>query len=144
MNTIIQNELNEFEKYHKNIYNLYFHVICGFIFMAFLFSSTKYSNILLILYSCLILFTIYNISITCIIFVGLFGIIYLVKKYKLQNQTAFFLFLIFYFLPDLSHYLTNEPPMLNMNTTPISLFANVFYLLPFSLYLIPKSLYLNQ
>lgn len=30
MNTIIKKEFIEFEKYHKNIYNIYFHVLCGF------------------------------------------------------------------------------------------------------------------
>ena len=30
-------EFVEFEKYHKNVYNIYFHVACGFVFMTFLF-----------------------------------------------------------------------------------------------------------
>lgn len=36
MNTIIKNEFIAFETYHKNIYNIYFHIVCGFIFMTFL------------------------------------------------------------------------------------------------------------
>ena len=34
---MIKEEFNDFEKYHKNKYNLYFHIFCGFIFMTFLF-----------------------------------------------------------------------------------------------------------
>ena len=122
MNRIIKKEFIEFEKYHKNIYNVYFHIICGFIFMTFLFLlSKKYSNVLLIIYSLLILFTIYNLFITIIICIILFIMVYSVKKYKFKTEIIFLLFLIFYFLPDLSHYVTNEPSVLNINNiTPLS------------------------
>ena len=135
MNTIIKKEFIDFEKYHKNSYNIYFHILCGFIFMTFLFLLSKnYSNILLIVYSILILFTINNLFITFTIFIILFIMIYFIKKYKLSTVNIFLLFLLFYFLPDLSHYLTNEPSMLNINNiTPLSLFTNIFYLLPFSI-----------
>lgn len=135
MNTIIESEFIEFEKYHKNIYNIYFHIICGFIFMTFLFLlSNNYSNILLIIYSLLLQFTIYNLYVTFIIFIIIYFMIYFIKKYKLKKANIFLLFLVFYFLPDLSHYLTNESSMLNINNiTPLSLFTNIFYLLPFSI-----------
>ena len=135
MNRIIKKEFIEFEKYHKNIYNIYFHIVCGFIFMTFLFLLSKnYSNLLLFIYSLLIFFTIHNIFITFIIFFITFIMINYVKKHKLTLSNIFLLFLSFYFLPDLSHYLTNEPSMLNINNiTPLSLFTNIFYLLPFSI-----------
>ncbi len=135
MNTIIESEFIEFEKYHKNIYNIYFHIICGFIFMTFLFLlSNNYSNILLVIYSLLLQFTIYNLYVTFIIFIIIYFMIYFMKKYKLKKANIFLLFLVFYFLPDLSHYLTNESSMLNINNiTPLSLFTNIFYLLPFSI-----------
>lgn len=140
MNKIITKEFIEFEKYHKNIYNVYFHILCGFIFMSFLFLLCKnYSNILLILYSLLILFTINNLLITFYIFIISFIMVYLIKKYKFKTKIIFLLFLVFYFLPDLSHYLTNEPSMLNINNiTPLSLFTNIFYLLPFSIMVLFK------
>uniref|UniRef100_A0A6C0EFT5 Uncharacterized protein n=1 Tax=viral metagenome TaxID=1070528 RepID=A0A6C0EFT5_9ZZZZ len=139
MNTIIKKEFIDFEKYHKNVYNIYFHIVCGFVFMTFLFLlsnsySYSYSYVLLILYSLLILFTIHNLFITFIIFIILFFMVYFIKKYKFKKVNIFLLFLVFYFLPDLSHYLTNEPSMLNINNiTPLSLFTNIFYLLPFSI-----------
>ncbi len=134
MNTILKKEFIEFEKHHKNMYNIFFHIVCGFIFMTFLFLLLNpYSNILLILYSLLILFTIHNLFITFIIFIIVFVMVYFIKKNKFNTTNIFLLFLVFYFLPDLSHYLTNEPSMLNINNiTPLSLFTNIFYLLPFS------------
>ena len=135
MNIIIKKEFIEFKKYHKNIYNIYFHIVCGIFFMTFLFLlSNNYSNVLLILYSLLLLFTIHNLLITFIIFSILFIMVYFIKKYKFKTEIIFLLFMVFYFLPDLSHYLTNEPSMLNINNiTPLSLFTNIFYLLPFSI-----------
>lgn len=135
MNIIIKKEFVEFKTYHKNIYNLVFHILCGFIFMTFLFLlSENYSNILLFIYSLLLLFTIHNLLITFIIFIILFITVRFVNKYKFKTVNIFLLFLVFYFLPDLTHYLTNEPSVLNMNNiTPLSLFTNVFYLLPFSI-----------
>ena len=144
MKTTIKKEFIEFKKYHKNIYNIYFHILCGFVFMAFLvLLSKKYSNILLFIYSLLILFTVNNLLITIIIFIILFIIVYLVKKYKFKTEIIFVLFLVFYFLPDFSHYLTNEPSMLNLNNiTPLSIFTNIFFLLPFSIMSLSNSEYL--
>lgn len=135
MNQIIKKEFSEFEKYHKDIFNIYFHIVCGFIFMSFLFLlSTNYSYVLLFLYSALLLFTIQNLFITFIIFIILFIMIYFIKGFKISILNKSIIFIIFYFLPDLSHYLTNEPSMLNINNiTPLSLFTNIFYLLPFSI-----------
>lgn len=134
MNKIIKKEFLEFEKYHKNIYNVYFHIVCGFIFMSFLFLLFKnYSNVVLILYSLLIFLTINNLLITFIIFIILFLMVYLVNKYKFRTEIIFLLFLTFYCLPDLSHHLANEPSVLNINNiTLLSSFTNIFYLLPFS------------
>jgi ABC-type siderophore export system fused ATPase/permease subunit len=141
MNKIIEKEFIDFEKYHRNIYNIYFHIICGFIFMAFLFLLSKNnSNLLLIIYSLLILFTTNNLFITVIIFIILSCMNCFIKNNKLSNEHIFLLFLVFYCLPDLSHYLTNEPPMLNIdNITLLSLFVNIFYLLPFSIMCLSNS-----
>jgi hypothetical protein len=141
MNQIIKKEFSEFEKYHKDIFNVYFHIVCGFIFMSFLFLlSTNYSFVLLFLYSTLLLFTIQNLFITFLIFIILFFMVYFIKKYKFKKINIFLLFLVFYFSPDLSHYLTNEPSMLNINNiTPLSLFTNIFYLLPFSIICLSNS-----
>ena len=141
MNKVIKEEFIEFEKYHKNIYNIYFHILCGFIFMTFLFLlSKKYSYILLSFYTLLILFTTHNFLISFSIYIFLYFLIYFIKQFNFNRTITFVLFFIFYFLPDLSHFLTNEPSMLNMdNLTPLSLFTNIFYLLPFSLLCLSNS-----
>jgi uncharacterized membrane protein YGL010W len=134
-NNTIEGEFIDFKKYHKNKYNIYFHIVCGYIFMCSLFLLSKtYSNLLLILYSLLVLFTIQNLFVTIVMFFVLLLIMGGLNKYKLSSIQLFGLFLLFYFLPDLSHYLTNEPSMLNINNiTPLSVFTNIFYLLPFSI-----------
>lgn len=130
----IQNEFNEFYKHHKNTYNILSHIICGFIYMACLFLISDHGYLLLILYSILVLFTIQNLFVTFIIFVIILILLYVTKKFNLNTTNLIILFLIFYFLPDLSHYLTNEPTLLNLtNITIFSAFTNIFYLLPFSL-----------
>jgi hypothetical protein len=141
MNKVIKEEFIEFEKYHKNIYNIYFHILCGFIFMTFLFLlSKKYSYILLSFYTLLILFTTHNFLISFYIYISIYFLIYFIKQFNFNKTITFVLFFIFYFLPDLSHFLTNEPSMLNMdNLTPLSLFTNIFYLLPFSLLCLSNS-----
>jgi hypothetical protein len=139
MDTIKQ-ELLEFKKYHKNVYNIYFHILCGFVFMACLVLLTNNINVAILLYLLLIVFTTHNILVSLYISFGLLAIVNLLKKFKLTLLQTFSLFLVFYFLPDISHYLTNEPSMLNINNiTPISLFTNVFYLLPFSILSLPNS-----
>jgi hypothetical protein len=133
MISFLEKEFTEFEKYHRNKFNLYFHIFCGIIYMAFLLSIKFNYSINLILYSLLILFTIDNILISFIISVVLFIIGFFIQKLNFSVIFNLVLFLIFYFLPDLSHYLSNEHPVLNVNNITLStIFVNIFYLLPFS------------
>jgi hypothetical protein len=143
MNTIIKKEFIEFEKYHRNIYNIYFHIICGFIFMTFLFLlSNNYSNLLLILYTLFILFTFHNLFITFIIFIILFVMAHFVKKYKFSFLNKLIIFIIFYFLSSLSHFLTGEKTVLNINNlTLYSIIINTLYFIPFSMYCLYKKIY---
>ena len=136
MNTVIKKEFIEFEKYHKNVYNIYFHIACGFIFMTFLFLLLKnYSYYLLSLYSLLLLFTIHNLSVAFGIFVILFGMIYVIQKYNLSFFSKLIIFVIFYFLSSLSHFITGETTILNMkNLTIYSILINTLYFIPFSIY----------
>ena len=135
MNLFIEKELNEFKQYHKNIYNVWFHIVCGFIFMVFMILSVpQYSNITLVLYSILLLVTLGSIAIPLVICIVLFVMQFIFARFNLTPAYCMGLFVLFYFLPDLSHYLTNEPPMMDINNiTPFTVFVNIFYLLPFSL-----------
>lgn len=135
MNEILKKELIQFKLFHKNSFNVYFHILCGFIFMTcLLLISNKYSYLLLVIYSLIILFTLNDIIVSFIIFTILFVLLCYIKNKNLTKQNILYLFLFFYFLPELSHYLTNEPTVLNINNvTPLTLILNIFYLLPFSL-----------
>lgn len=135
MNEILKKELIQFKLFHKNSFNVYFHIVCGFIFMTcLLLISNKYSYLLLVIYSLIILFTLNDIIVSFIIFTILFVLLCYIKNKNLTKQNILYLFLFFYFLPELSHYLTNEPTVLNINNvTPLTLILNIFYLLPFSL-----------
>ena len=136
MMPVIQKEYDDFKRYHKNKYNVLFHIICGFLYMTFFFLLFKnYCTFFMIFYCLLLYFTTSQVYTSLIIFIGLFALLSIFKKMKFTYATNFTLFIIFYFLPDLSHYLTNEPTLLTLsNVTPLNAFTNVFYLLPFSLF----------
>lgn len=142
----IKNELNEFKKFHKNKFNVIFHIICGIFFMSFLLLKCgNYKNVALLLYLILLFFTLkttnlpnicdlntnMNIIIGIILFLLING---LLDEFKFTQFYLSILFLFFYFLPDVSHYLTNEKTVMNINNiTFFSAFVNIFYLLPFSI-----------
>jgi hypothetical protein len=138
MNSYIQKELTEFKPCHTNAFNIGFHIFCGFIFMsALLLLSKKYKTFLLLAYALLLLFTMtanYFLPILLTI-IGIYFTSKMIKKLFLNLNTIHLvvIFLIFYFLPDLSHYLTGEKTVMTLeNITTESLFVNIFYLLPFS------------
>jgi hypothetical protein len=148
MNSYIQKELDEFKPCHTNAFNIGFHILCGFIFMSvLLLLSKKYKIFLLLAYAILLLFTMtanYFLPILLTIF-GIYLTSKIIKKLytNLNTLQLLFVFLIFYFLPDLSHYLTGEKTVMTLeNITVESLFVNIFYLLPFSFVCLFKKMYL--
>jgi len=141
MITILKNEWTEFEQCHKNAYNVYFHIFCGFMFMTFLFLAAKpYSILGLIIYTLLLIFTLQSLWTPLIISTVIGILLYITKSIKVSITSMLLLFVLFYFLPDVSHYLSNEPSMLTLdNITHASLFINIFYLLPFSIMIVNNS-----
>jgi hypothetical protein len=135
MENIIESEYNEFKKYHKSQFNLYFHIICGIFFMTFLLLSLEnYKNIGLIIYAILLTYTIKDtVTIIFTISILYFFVNVIFKNYNLSKVYSLVLFFIFYLLPDLSHYISNEKTVLTINNvTILTGFINIFYLLPFS------------
>ena len=130
-NKLIKKEFDDFKKYHKNVCNVIFHIVCGFVYMSFFFSLFgDYKNIALCVYFLLLLTTV-NLMSAVLISIPIYYMINNVISFSSNN---IYIFLLFYFLPELSHYLTNEKTVLNVeNITALSLFANIFYLLPFSI-----------
>jgi hypothetical protein len=103
--------------------------------MPFLFLLSKnYSFGLLVLYIILLLFTISNVALTIIIFIGLFIIMQLIKERNLTFLNKLALFFIFYFLSSISHFFTGEPMVLKANKLSVySVAINTFYFIPFSI-----------
>jgi len=134
---IIKKDFDEFEQYHRNIFNISFHIFCGFIFLSFLFLLFKKHHLkALAIYALILIYTMKDKPLIIMsVLVGLYILTDVVlKDYKFKLYQLFGLFLFFYFLPDLSHYLTNEKTVLKLeNITFFNLFTNIFYLLPFSL-----------
>ena len=128
----INSELKDFKIHHKNPFNIKFHILCGFTYMTFLlllFKSFRYE--VLILYSFLISRT---INIPHVTYLLLFISMEIFYKKNISLNNSFLLIMIFYLLPELSHYITNEKSLLNINTlTPFSVIINILYLLPFSI-----------
>jgi hypothetical protein len=134
INTYIDKEFEEFRQYHKNIYNIIFHILCGIFYItAFFLLFGKYKYIFLIIYSFILLITIQNITTMLKIFTIIYIILLITDKNIFNFKYLITIIIIFYFLPELSHYITNENTILNINNiTPINILFNFFYLLPFS------------
>lgn len=133
MNNLIRNELNDFTNSHKNIINVSFHILCGFIFMSFLFLLfDKYTILAILLYILIIYLSLNNLRLTFIVFVILLILNIFLKQFKLPIKTILFSGLLFYLLPDATHILTNEKTVLKIDSVS-SILVNIFYLLPFSI-----------
>ena len=133
MQTFIENELNDFMNYHKNIVNISFHILCGSIFMSFLFLLLKkHAYIAILLYTIFVYLSLNHIILSlCVLFSLLIFTIGL-KQFKLSMRSILMYSLIFYFLPDLTHILTNEKTVLKVDSL-LSILTNIVYLLPFSI-----------
>jgi hypothetical protein len=142
MDDCILREYNDFKKYHKHKFNIIFHAFCGIMYMTFFFLLfNTYSIPLLILYSIIILFTFKNTFIIISQFLILLILIKIFTKYLiLDKYIIIILMVLFYLLPELSHYILNEKTVLNIsNITLSNIVINIYYLLPFSMRLLFNS-----
>ena len=133
MQTLIKNELNDFMNHHKNIVNISFHILCGSIFMSFLFLLlNKHTYTGIIVYTIFVYLSLNHIILSlCVLFILLLFTTGL-KQFKLSMRSILIYGLVFYFLPDLTHILTNEKTVLKIDSL-LSILTNIVYLLPFSI-----------
>jgi len=130
----IERRKEEFQRYHKNIYNILFHLFCGLVYMSLFFSLFP-----AYVYLVYFIFTMYlfpNLS----VFLAL-SLVALARMYphKMSVKITVIAIFIFYFLPDVSHYLTGEETVLNIHTvTPLDLVDNFFLLLPHTMLALTK------
>ena len=131
----IERRKEEFQKYHKNIYNILFHLFCGIVYMSLLFSL--FPGYVYVIYFVITLYLFPNLS----VFLAL-SLLALARTYphKMSVKMTVLAIFIFYFLPDVSHYLTGEDTVLKMNTvTALDLVDNFFLLLPHTMLALTKS-----
>ena len=131
----IERRKEEFQKYHKNIYNILFHLFCGIVYMSLFFSL--FPGYVYVIYCVITLYLFPNVS----VFAAL-SLVALARMYphKMSLKITGLAILIFYFLPDLSHYLTGEETVLNIYTvTALDLVDNFFLLLPHTMLALTKA-----
>jgi len=98
-----------------------------------------YKGKFLIVYFIILFLTFPYIIISIISVFILFCTSYILLKYKINPYILLIVFTICCFIvPEISHYLTNEKTIININTSPIKIITNIFYFLPFSIFSITK------
>lgn len=131
----IERRKEEFQRYHKNIYNILFHLFCGMVYTSLFFSL--FPGYVYVLYFSITLYLFPNVS----VFLAL-SLVALARMYphKMSVKMTGLAILVFYFLPDVSHYLTGEETVLNIYTvTALDLVDNFFLLLPHTMLALTKS-----
>lgn len=131
----IERRKEEFQKYHKNIYNILFHLFCGVVYMSLFFSL--FPAYVYVVYFIITMYLFPNASVFLALSLVALGSIY---PHKMSMKMTGLAILAFYFLPDLSHYLTGEETVLNIYTvTALDLVDNFFLLLPHTMLALTKS-----
>lgn len=126
-------ELQQFKHCHKNTLNIFIHILCGCLYLSFLFACLKdYAYYGIMLYMFVVYVFTHDSELTLIIGGFLYCITTEILKSKFQTLTALTFATIFYFLPEIGHIITGEK-------IAVEIFAlekrilNVLLLLPFSL-----------
>lgn len=131
---MLEQSLEDFKKHHKNPFNIFFHIVCGMIYISiFLYLLGRNFIILYIL----VLIVLFPSFLPEVFFIGLI-LVFLHNILCLLSWPTWFnvmLILITYFAPELSHWATHEPTVLKpQEMTVLSIFENFFFLLPFSVF----------
>lgn len=127
----------DFQDHHKNRLNILFHILCGLLYLSFLFSLLP--SWTLWIYSGIVLYYFPHLS-------ALFGLIVLfisipiVNQLRLSTFTRLVLLVVIYFLPEVSHFLTRESTVLQLDSlTLYDCIDNFFFLYPQSLLSLTKA-----
>jgi hypothetical protein len=125
--------LNDFREHHKNKINIVFHIFCGLVYVSLLLHL--FGPIGVVAYT--IFICICQPKFTAI-FLALGTLLYLLhtvyKEVHLNTVSIFIICLVAYFAPEVSHLLTKENTVLDINSiTLYSLVENFVMLLPYSI-----------
>lgn len=133
MNNYIKNEYLDFANYHNSRLNIMIHILSGILYMSSL--NILSNNILLLPYILLLLLTLNKVDVILFSLFLLYLSTTVLQSYKLNYKTHIILFINGCFIvPELSHLITNEMIVLNINNISIvKLITNIVYFLPFSI-----------
>jgi hypothetical protein len=121
----------DFQKHHKNVANLLFHIACGIVYISLFF--TLFPIELFLIYSITVLLLFPNIAVALALPVVFYMRNYSLA-YKLPLNYVIPAIFIGYCLPELSHYITGEKTVLKIHTVSVvDIIDNFFLLLPNSL-----------
>ena len=137
-NEYIIKEYEEFQMYHQSKMNIKMHFLSGILYMGSLNVLTN-GNILPYYLLFLLLTHERMSSLLSFLYIKLGSTILIYCNLSMNALILMFLLGCFIF-PEISHYVTNEKTLLNMqNATPIKVATNIIYFLPFSIHLLIKN-----
>ena len=132
----IKEEYNHFYQAHQNVWNILFHVFCGAVFTSclILLLPSAYYAMFIALFLTLVWI---SLPMTMHVFVSLSSVLLIffgiLSAFEMSNNTLLLIAILFYFLPELSHIITQEKTAINIkNITVLNVWINIMYLLPFS------------
>jgi hypothetical protein len=132
----IQSELDEFLLYHKNYINRIIHVLTGIIYVSCL-NILFYKGRFLIIYFIILLFTFPSIISSLLSITLIYVTSQIILKFKTTPFFSYILISIFviccFIVPEISHYITNEETVINIQSPFTKIVTNIFYFLPFSI-----------
>lgn len=137
-NEYIIKEYQEFEMYHQSKMNVIMHILSGILYMGSLNVLTN-GNVLPY-YVFFLLLTHERISsLSSFLYIKVGSTILMFCNFSTNALILMFLLGCFIF-PEISHYVTNEKTLLNMqNATPVKVATNIIYFLPFSIQCLIKN-----
>ena len=127
----IKSEFEEFRRSHNSTANLIIHILSGILYKSSLNCSLGENS--LFLYLVFLLISVPNKKLASILSCIL---IYMSSQYISGNRHLVIYFLLGCFvLPEISHFLTKEKPVLNMNNATFhKVVTNIVFFLPFSIH----------
>jgi hypothetical protein len=127
----LENDFAEFRRHHRNPWNLAFHILCGLGYLVLFFSLVGLPFLLVYgsLVICLFRWHVTTaITVMAIVSLGVWAIQSVELGVLLRAAGV----VVFYLLPELSHWLTREATVLTRDKlTPINLVLNFFMLPPY-------------
>jgi hypothetical protein len=127
----IEQKKRDFQTHHKKTFNILFHIGCGLVYMSLFLSLFPTEG--LWIYGAIVFVLFPHLY----VFLGLVALSFgtqWVRSLRLGFEKTLLLLVLFYFLPEVSHWITKEETVLKMESISIfDIIDNFFFLYPHSL-----------